>query len=185
MLLGHNHPVSKLKRNQEEESLGVRRLHKKEAGMKAKKDKGGNWLPWDPRIATGPCKFQEGLPCPQGWLQNLTWVPYRAALTVGFLHSQQIPLKNASLSIKVTNIPPYAWAWALIIQLVYLSSYQDRYVLTSFQLIIQSTAYNFCLFEYSVISINFLPIDHPSHQQMTLSPNSPCALIYSLPLIER
>ena len=33
-----NHPVSKLKGNSGEESFGVQRLHKKEAGMKTKKD---------------------------------------------------------------------------------------------------------------------------------------------------
>ena len=38
MLWAQNHPVSKLKGNPGEESFGVQRLHKKEAGMKTKKD---------------------------------------------------------------------------------------------------------------------------------------------------
>lgn len=65
MLPGHNHPVSKLKRNQEEESFGVRRLHKKEAGMKAKKDKGGAGFPGTHTLPRGHASFSKGYLAPR------------------------------------------------------------------------------------------------------------------------
>lgn len=85
MLLGHNHPVSKLKRNQEEESLGVRRLHKKEAGMKAKKDKGGELASLGPTHCHGAMQVSGRFTLPPGLTPELDLGSLQSSFDCGFL----------------------------------------------------------------------------------------------------
>ena len=73
MLGGHDHPVSKLKGSQREESFGAGRLHRKEPGMKVKKDESGAGFPRPHTLPWGQYKCSVNFTLPPVRTPEFAW----------------------------------------------------------------------------------------------------------------